>query len=124
MAASMAETASSALMQARQDEEASRKTTLSRAASKEDIELAEHLLSHSRAQQNGGERTLEAHNGSDVSPEQQHIYASRETELGDVAFEQTQDNTSRSGTAEREPFGPQPNVLSAGQKCRYEFLVF
>lgn len=117
----MADIASSALMQARQDEMAMQHTHLSRAASKEDIELAEHLLSHSRAPQNGGERTHEAHNGVDISTGQQHqsIYASRETEVGmDTALDQTQNRSSRSGTAEREPFGPQATAISAGQKCR------
>lgn len=113
----MAEVASPAPMQARQDYAKLDQAALSRKASKEDIELAKDLLSHSRLQQNDGKRAQEIHTGSDASSAL-HIYASRETELGmDAAFEQTQNQSSRSGTAERESFSPQPNVLYTGQKC-------
>lgn len=112
----MADIASSALMQARQGEAALNHTTLARSASKEDIELAEHLISHSRAPQNSGERTHEGH---------QHMYASREIEVGiDGSFDQAQSHSPRSATAEREPFGPQPHVLSVGQQCKYVTLTF
>jgi len=118
----MADIASSAIMiQAGRCEAAMNQTTLARAraraATKEDIELAEQLINHSRAPQNGNDRTLETENGGDVSSglQRQQVYPSRETEIGN---EGGFDHSSRSGTAEREAFGPQPDVLSAGQKCR------
>lgn len=117
----MADIASSALMQARQTEAAMNQTTLARAATKEDIELAEQLINHSRAPQNGGDRAHEAQNGRDVSggPQRQQVFPSREAEVGiDGALDQSRGRSSRSGTAERDAFGPQSTVLSAGQKCR------
>lgn len=122
----MEDTASSALRQARHGDSAMNQTTLARAASKEDIELAEHLISHSRAPQTGGERGNEAgQNGLDTSSEHHsHPYATRETEVAiDGPFDQAQNQSPRSTTAERESFGPQANVLSAGQKCQYVSLA-
>lgn len=87
---------------------------LYREASREDSELAH--ISPSRPRQNGeGANGVQTRNGASSG---HRLYASRETDLGmDAAYEQAQTQSSRSESAERESFGPQPNVLSAGQRC-------